>query len=924
MSSALHLPTWSGIVSGGNASRSTLQRTQGRTYRRAIAGEGALIPGGYGRFRTPARVTIARRSGNFLLLCCVWCEGPADAIESVRLGGEPYGGASAHYTGTPTQLPDAWLSAAIEGYTDALPGICYSVLRVPANADVSRQIEAQVRGFRVWDPRVQAAVWSDNPALCLAHFIVLRTGRAVDWSSVADAADACDELLEGGERRRTLGLLLDTPARIEDWIETLREYAGCYIVWDDLVRLVPDRPRAVDHVIGPDKIVSISLGKRSLDDVPNRVVVEHTKITGDTWTTGRAATDYPVGQQLREQRVRLLGIQDYAPSLRQAEERHKRYQLADLYGELVLTDEALEITAGDVLSVTHNIGLTNKEFRVILDPVAIDRGRWRVPVEEYAAGIYSNSVATEPSTPDTGLPDPRAVPAVSAPVLAEEVYQLQNGDYATRIRATWVEVDYPYAHQYHIEVRDSAETLVWGAETRSVAYVTGAVQELETYTVSVAAVGFAGTVGAAGSAAIVAQGKLLPPGDVPQIVAAQVAADAVRAQWEPAIDVDIYRYELRRGAEGATSVPWESAVIVDEVDGLTTRIDDLPLGTYELLVRALDSVRQYSPGVTRVSVTLLGPVAPASLTAFEVGGELRLSWPLPVGYIAAYEIRYGDTGGNWETATLLDRVQALRYTSRDVPAGTWRIYIRAVDTAGNLSTGITTAEVTVTLDSASFLAASITWSNPSLTNMASWAHRPQNYSPVHYVTETGETAASKWPSAMDTYTDPLSTYHATAPTEWLTESVDLGALVSGTWQLSGGWDAISGAVDAQIELSDDDVAWDVYTQLSVQASGRYARVRLSAAGTSTLHVRDSQVVLRLDAVAREESGEITSSASGPVTVTLSRNYSAVQEITLTPQGSTALIATFDNVQLPDEFDVYVFDVGGSQVAAPCRWKFKGV
>ncbi|MFA5633367.1 MAG: hypothetical protein WC997_17875, partial [Porticoccaceae bacterium] len=129
-----------------------------------------------------------------------------------------------------------------------------------------------------------------------------------------------------------------------------------------------------------------------------------------------------------------------------------------------------------------------------------------------------------------------------------------------------------------------------------------------------------------------------------------------------------------------------------------------------------------------------------------------------------------------------------------------------------------------------------------------------------------------------------------------------------------------------LELSDDGVTWEPQATLSVKASARYARARLTAAPGSIIHVRDTEVVLRIDAQAREESGEILTSASGPATVTLDREYSAVQVITLTPQGATAASATYDNVLLgnPTTFDVYVFNAAGDQVARPVRWLFKGI
>lgn len=925
--SSLYLPVYVPPRAGPSsavASRASLDRTSRRALRKAVAGEGAIIPGAYGRVQAPAKVvTVTRQTNLRLLVLCVWLEGEIDAVEQIRIGDVVYTGDVAHYLGTPTQAPDPWLAGAISGYVDALANVAYSVLRIPNTIDINPRIEATLRGWRCYDPRTETTVWTQNAGLALAHFIVARTGRTVDWSSVADLADACDELLPDDRPRRHIGLVLDRPAPINDWIETLREYAGCYIVWDDPVRFVPSRPRAVDHVIGPDKIRDLRLRKARLDDTPNRVIVEYTRIDGNTWTIERAATPYPVGQVPREQILRMHGIQNYAQAMRHAVERLNHYTLADLRGDSILSDEALEVTAGDVLSMTHHIGLTNKAMRVIGDPIAIEPGRWQLALEEYDAAVYSDSIESEPSSPDTSLPDPLDVPAGPVPTLVEDVYQLQAGIFATRIRASWEATDYPYAHQYRITVTDSGGNLAWSGETRATSYVTGAIQEGVTYTVAVAVIGFGGVTGAPGSAAILAQGKFLPPGDVPQITAQQVAADAVKAVWEPAIDVDIYRYELRRGAVG---VEWVDATVVDLVDGLQARIEGLAVGQHDLLIRALDSVRQYSPNVTRVTATVTAPSAPASVSAFEVGGEVRLAWPEVSGYVAAYALRYGPLEGDWDGATRLDRVQALRYVTKEIPAGTWRVYVRAVDTAGNLSPTAAAGTVTVTLDNESFLVGAITWSNPSLTNMASWSHRSLDNVPVTYVTDTGQTAAARYPNAMATYTDVLATYHVSATTEWETEAHDVGTLVSGTWQLSTGWEALSGTVTVELELSEDGISWDTYTQLSVQASARYARVRLTATGSSSLLVRQEDVVLRLDAVAREESGVILTGTSGAATVTLSNNYTAVQSITLTLEGSTPASVVYDNVQLggPASFDVYAFSLAGSQVSRTVRWSFKGV
>ena len=91
-------------------------------------------------------------------------------------------------------------------------------------------------------------------------------------------------------------------------------------------------------------------------------------------------------------------------------------------------------------------------------------------------------------------------------------------------------------------------------------------------------------------------------------------------------------------------------------------------------------------------------------------------------------------------------------------------------------------------------------------------------------------------------------------------------------------------------------------------------------------VKDSQVVLRLAAVPRKESGEAVTSATDPVTVTLDLAYSAVQDLSLAAQGTEALSAVYDNIQLgnPTTFDLYCFDNSGNQVSRTVRWRFEGI
>jgi hypothetical protein len=96
-----------------------------------------------------------------------------------------------------------------------------------------------------------------------------------------------------------------------------------------------------------------------------------------------------------------------------------------------------------------------------------------------------------------------------------------------------------------------------------------------------------------------------------------------------------------------------------------------------------------------------------------------------------------------------------------------------------------------------------------------------------------------------------------------------------------------------------------------------------------LVVRDaSGPTITIDAVARVEDGQITTSASAPTQVTLNGKYTRIKSIQVTAEGASAAMALYDNVFLSptadNTFDLYAFDDAGNQIAAPVSWTFKGV
>lgn len=835
-----------GVVSvdAGMPERSAINAvaTPPRDTQLTVAAENAPIRIVYGLQRLGAQVANVLMYQSKLVVQAVWCEGPIDSIVLITLNDEtlPASVTATHYTGAIGQTANATLIAAFAllgiTYADTLDGIAYSVFQVPVDASNGfPNFAAQIKGRKVYDPRIPDTLWSDNPALCLADFIESSSyglNRTTDSTSVGDAADECDEVVGAAVRRR-LNLIIDGVSTTRQHLEALRAYAGCFIVeTGGALKLVPDRPRATDHTVTAADILSgsLRLSRRGVQDVPTVIDVRWTDTSVTPWIE-RSAIAYADGvvpgtTPRRESQISLPGIHLYSQAYREAVERLNHFTLEDLEAEWTAFDEASAMLPGHVVSLTHPIGLTAKLMRVT-EVSAVTAGRWRIKAREYDPAAYTDVVVSEPTYSDTSLPNPADPDAVTGLVLTEELYQMANGTWATRIKIVWDTVDYPYIKHYRVEVYCLTD-LIYAAFTDAALCRTGPMQDLTTYVVKVAVVSTIGSVGTLAQANIDILGKYLVPSDVASLTVFE-AGGRVYANWDAAVDVDIWRYE----------------------------------------------------------------------------------------------VRYGAVAGSWETATLLDRVDALRLSVDIIPTGTWVIYVKALDSVGLYSDTAAQANVTVTSDANAFLVDSYDSDTPALTNMAEY----DMLDGLRYFgTEDGVSFATKYSSNLSTYTDALATYHSSLTSTWLGESEDFGLILGGQWTGTATVEALSGSLLSYLGISDDGAAWTYLSGLSQRTGARFARLKHESLTTSTLKVTVPTQSIRLEAVPREENGSSTSSAAGPVTITLDNDYVSVKRITLTPEGTTARNAVLDNVVLgnPTTFDVYVFNDSGVKIASAFRWVFQGV
>lgn len=597
------------------------QQSRLRDIRATVAADGSPIPVAYGQCQIGGRVFAIDVTGSTWTVGVAFCLGEIDGYVKLLINGAaPVSGVLVdYYTGTTAQTVNSKLAAKISGYADTLVastpngsiGVAYCVVQYTStHYDNWPTFVAEVRGRKVWNPATATTVYSANPALHLGDLLrstIYGQGLTVDDTDLDTAMDYCDETVTS-EARRTAGNVLDGVQDTEAWAEILRAYAACWIVRrGSTAHLIPDKAAASAQTFTADDIVAGSLRviKQDSSQVPTVVRVRYTDATGTEWREREAIakrSGVDAGTvPWRESVVSMPGITRYSRAYREAVERLNKLTLNDLSVEFETFDEALQREAGDVITLTHFIGLASKTLRITEDPVQVRPGRWRIVASEYDAAAYNSSVENDPSTSDGNLPDMGPPEAVTGLTLTEQNFQLQNGDYASRIKAAWTASTNAFVTGYQVTVR-AGGSVIYSGTTRDTEATTPPVQELVAHQVDV----YAMTplyIGAAASDTITVVGKTAVP-DGPTSLSGYEVASEVRLAW-PAdtSDFDIRRYELRYGT---TAGSWATAEVLDQVDALTYVTRAIPEGTWRFYVNSIDSVGQYgtTPASVDIEVTL--------------------------------------------------------------------------------------------------------------------------------------------------------------------------------------------------------------------------------------------------------------------------------------------------------------------------------
>jgi len=568
----------------------------------SVAGEGAIIPEVYGRVVIDRpRIFAVGHSDNIVALGLLWCRGEVSKIEKLYFGdlsksSQTQSMIHKHYLGTATQAPDLVLQGTISGYNDSMAGLCYTRLTLAAgDITAAGSIRVIVQGKKLYDPRTTLTAYSTNFALMFRDLAVSR-GLTIDDVNIGAAADYCDELLPPitGEKRRWGGFVFDKPDTVDNQLNLIAEHAGCFYVREGgTVKLVPDAPGSSvasfdDSTLDNMVEGSLKLTKRGLFSSPNQSIVEYRDQGAWPWRTGYARTADPDGD-VRATTYRMYGFQSYAVAYRHAVERQNRFNLSDLSISFETFDEGIQVEVGDIITVSHSVGLSNKLMRVTDIRSSSFTGSWVIDCEEYDPAIYSDVVETEPTWDDIDVPSPIPVPRPGSPTITFIETVDQSGVAVLSANIDWPPLTlYPFLHSFEVRLFNAEgplEILITTGVTTDTEIVLGPLASGQEHRVDIVTIGPNNVKSEYRIKYFTAPYATSVPGDVKGFFARGLG-NQLRASWDAVVsETLIAGYELRYGASGVT---WANAATIDTVSALTLVTTALTAGTYDVLIKAKD------------------------------------------------------------------------------------------------------------------------------------------------------------------------------------------------------------------------------------------------------------------------------------------------------------------------------------------------
>ena len=527
--------------------------------------------------------------------------------------------------GSPNQAADPDLVSEVTEWTSnhRLREIAYLYIRYAFDADKFPngvpQVTTIIKGKKVFDPRSNTTVWSDNPALCLRDYLTNDYGLAeadanVDDVLVSAAADVCDETnTDASTTRYTCNGNFTTAQTPYDIIgDLLTSMGGLLWYAQGEWRMKPAYWTAPTVEFTEDDLRS-SVQVRTRHSRRDNFNTIRGTFRGDE--TDWQITDYP-----EVTNAAFLSADNGQESVVDVElpftdnsieaRRIARIMLERNRQQLTVSASfglrAFQVQVGDVIELSlSRFGWSQKEFEVVGWTFGLTDGldlQVQMTLREISESVFDevdDGIIYERD--NTTLESIFNVPAVGLNAVARTQVVREK---LTNIITVTVTSSRPEAIDLvEVQFRESTETIWRNLGTGELGAYEAVDLEDGDYDFRARAIN---TFGVKGDFEflfeIAASGLLGPPADVTGLTA-EVNGATIHLEWQPVPDLDLSYYSIRHSREEGGGSWANATTAVDKVPRPATAVS-LPTrpGTYH--VRAVDKSAVASTNYTSVVVPL--------------------------------------------------------------------------------------------------------------------------------------------------------------------------------------------------------------------------------------------------------------------------------------------------------------------------------
>jgi predicted nucleic acid-binding Zn-ribbon protein len=533
--------------------------------------------------------TGGAKKNEYLYIALALCEGEVEEIGDVYINDvlstdSKYSGlvSITKYLGTDAQTYSTLLAEADDtwGSNHRLRGVAYLAMRFKYDPDVFSsipEVQAVVKGRKVYDPETTTTVWSDNPALCLRDYLTnARYGKGLSSSLIDDtsfiAAKAfCNTTVTssagagGSQKIFECNAVIDTDKNLFDNVRILlRGMRGLMPYSNGIYSLIIDKSESSSFDLTPDNITSdLTVASAGKSKKYNKVTVKFTNPeanwqsdtvfwppAGSTEETTFLSEDN--NQELSTE-ITLPTITNYYSARDIARVACLTSRASDLSVKVTATSEALVIAAGDVVRLEQpsmgwvDDGVTDARqlFRVVGIQL-VNTGEVKLTLQKYDSSIYTwDEGADEPTNQPTTLPDPSIAEPPTNLSVTGSANIAEDGTTIPYLAITWTAADDAFVSSYEITVTPSsgnATSLI----VSTTAYDFFVLDSALTYSVSVRSINSLGIRSTAATVSGVSPVIDTTAPSVPSNPSVTGEFKQIKIEWDNPTEADFSYVEIKR------------------------------------------------------------------------------------------------------------------------------------------------------------------------------------------------------------------------------------------------------------------------------------------------------------------------------------------------------------------------------------------